>query len=149
MLQDNIRTVGIIPSVQSDHSAMILKLLPTSECTPGRAYWKFNSSLRQDKHFTESLKTEIQAFAREGSSLADSIMRWEYIEYKCREFSRNFSVKMSKERKARRLALEKRLANLEVMPVVLKSTENASQTLNLCTILYHCRNNSAVKVRMV
>ena len=40
-------------------------------------------------------------------------MRWEYIKYKCREFSRNFSIKMSKERKARRLALEMRLANLE------------------------------------
>ena len=69
--------------------------------------------MTQDKHFTESLKTEIQAFAREGSSLADPIMRWEYIKYKCREFSRNFSIKMSKERKARRLALEMKLANLE------------------------------------
>ena len=106
MLQDNIRTVDIVPSVQSDHSAIILKLFPTSECAQGRAYWKFNSSLAQDKHFTESLETEIQAFVREGSSLADPIMRWEYI-------SRKFSIKMSKERKARRLALEKRLANLE------------------------------------
>ena len=94
MLQDNIKTVDIIPSVQSDHSAIILKIVPTSECARGRAYWKFNSSLTQDKHFTESLKTEIQAFAREGSSLADPIMRWEYIKYKCREFSRNFSIKM-------------------------------------------------------
>ena len=40
-------------------------------------------------------------------------MRWEYIKYKCREFSRNFSIKMSKERKARRLALEMKHANLE------------------------------------
>ena len=32
MLQDNIRTVDIIPSVQSDHSAIILKIVPTSEC---------------------------------------------------------------------------------------------------------------------
>ena len=73
MLQDNIRTVDIIPSVQSDHSAIILKLFPASECARGRAYWKFNSSLTQDKHFTESLKTEIQVFAREGSSLADPL----------------------------------------------------------------------------
>ena len=73
MLQDNIKTVDIIPLVQSDHSAIILKIVPTSECARGRAYWKFNSSLTQDKHFTESLKTEIQAFAREGSSLADPL----------------------------------------------------------------------------
>ena len=65
------------------------------------------------KNFKKSLKTEIQAFAREGSSLADPIMRWDYIKYKCRGFSRNFSIKMSKERKARRLALEMRLTNLE------------------------------------
>ena len=113
MLQDNIRTVAITPSVQSVHSAVILKVFRTPECARGRAYWKFNSSLTQDKHFTESLKTEIQAFAREGSSLADPIMRWEYIKYKCRKLSRNFSIKMSKERKAMRQALEKRLANLE------------------------------------
>ena len=114
MLQGNIRTADIIiPSVQSDHSSIILKLCPTSECPRGRAYLKFNSSLTQDKHFTESLETEIQTFAREGSSLAAPIMRWEYIKYKCREFSGNFSIKLSKERKARRLALEKRLANLE------------------------------------
>ena len=31
MLQNNIRTVDIIQSVQSDHSAIILKLCPTSE----------------------------------------------------------------------------------------------------------------------
>ena len=73
MLQDNIRTVDIVPSVQSDHSMIILKLCPTSECARGRAYWKFNSSLIQDKHFTESLKTEIQVFARKGSSLADPL----------------------------------------------------------------------------
>ena len=120
MFQDNIRTVDITPSVQSDHSAIILKLFPTLECTRnkrkftwGRAYWKFNSSLTKDKHFTESLKMEIQAFARESSSLADPTMRWEYIKYKCREFSRNFSIKMSKERKARHLKLEKKLTNLE------------------------------------
>ena len=82
MLPDNIRTVDIFPSVQSDHSAVTLKLFPTSECARRRAYWKFNRSLTQDKHFTESLKTEIQALAREGSSLADLIMRWEYIKHK-------------------------------------------------------------------
>ena len=79
MLQGNIRTADIIPSVQSDHSSIILKLCPTSECPRGRAYLKFNSSLTQ--HFTESLETEIQTFAREGSSLAAPIMRLEYIKY--------------------------------------------------------------------
>ena len=75
MLQDNIRTVDIIPSVQSDHSAIIQKLCPTSECAWRRAYWKFNSSLTQDKHFTESLKTEIQAFPREASSIQGAICK--------------------------------------------------------------------------
>ena len=101
MLQDNIRIVDIIPSVQSDHSAIMLKLCPTSECVRERAYWKFNSSFTQDKHFKESLKTEIRAFAGESSYLADPIMRWEYMKYKYREFSRNFSIKMSKEKNQR------------------------------------------------
>ena len=66
--------VDIIPSVQSQNSAIILKLCPISEGARGRAYWKSHSSLTQDKHFTKSLKTEIQTFAGEAHSFSDPIM---------------------------------------------------------------------------
>ena len=61
-------------------------------------------------------------------------MRWEYIKYKCREFSRNFSIKMSKERKARRLALEKRLASL-------KGLISSNSSLDLLEEYSKCKSN--------
>ena len=112
-LQENINAVGIFPSVQSDHSAITLTLCPVSENLRGRAYWKFNSSLTQDNYFIDSLKSQIPIFVREVSSINDPIMRWEYVKYKCREFSRSYSIKKAKERKSRRISLEKRIAALE------------------------------------
>ena len=99
-LQENIKAVGIIPSVQSDHSAITLTLCPVSENVRGRAYWKFNSSLTQDYYFIDSLKSQIPTFAREVFSINDPIMRWEYVKYKCREFSQSYAIKKAKERKS-------------------------------------------------
>ena len=98
-LQENIKAVGIIPSVRSDHSAITLTLYPVSENVRGRACWKFNSSLTQDNYFIDSLKSQIPTFAREVISINDPIMRWEYVKYKCREFSRSYPIKKAKEKK--------------------------------------------------
>ena len=84
----------------SNHSAITLTLCPVSENIRGRAYWKFNSSLTQDNYFIDSLKSQIPTFAREVFSVNDPIMRWEYVKYKCREFSRSYSIKKEKERKS-------------------------------------------------
>ena len=40
-------------------------------------------------------------------------MKWEFLKFKFREFSRSFSIQKSKERKVRRCELEKRLTELE------------------------------------
>ena len=63
-LQENIKAVGVIPSVQSDHSTITLTLCPVSENVRGKAYWKFNSSLTHDNYFIDSLKLQILTFAR-------------------------------------------------------------------------------------
>ena len=59
-LQESIETIDIIPSVASDHSAILLKLRPTYEGNRGRSYWKFNSSLTEDKQFVNSLKIRFR-----------------------------------------------------------------------------------------
>ena len=43
-LQDLVEYVNIIPSVQSDHSALKLKLSLLSERERGQSHWKFNNS---------------------------------------------------------------------------------------------------------
>ena len=59
-LQESIETIDIIPSVVSDHSAILLKLRPTYEGNRGRSYWKFISSLTEDKQFVNSLKMRFR-----------------------------------------------------------------------------------------
>ena len=88
-LQENIKAVGSVPSVQSDQSAITVTICPVSENLRGRAYSKFNSYLMQNNYFTDSFKSLISTFVREVSSINDPIMRWEYVKYKCRESSRS------------------------------------------------------------
>ena len=55
-LQELVMDSKIIPSVQSDHSAIVLKLSPTNQGERGRSYWKFNNSLLNDNDFMEGLR---------------------------------------------------------------------------------------------
>ena len=56
--------IDIIPSIASNHSAIILKLRPAYEGNRGRSYWKFNSSLTEDRQFVNSLKIRFQFLKR-------------------------------------------------------------------------------------
>ena len=65
-LQELVVDSKIILSVQSDHSAIVLKarlkVPPTNEGERGRSYWKFNNSLRDDNDFIEGLRQKIQVY---------------------------------------------------------------------------------------
>ena len=52
------------------------------------------------------------------------MMRWEYLKYKVREFSKQYSVDKAKERKAKRNKLELRVKELEVL-----ISSNAEETV--------------------
>ena len=128
-LQDNIESVEIIPSVGTDHSCLLMKLRPTYQDARGRSYWKFNNLLTQDRHFVNFLKSKIPLFERE-SSFEDQISKWEFIKYKCREACRTYSIQKSKERRARRVELEKKLADLEQL-LRTNNTENISEEYDI------------------
>ena len=84
-----------------------MKLRPINESTRGRAYWKFNSSVTQDARFVDMVKKEIPYFKKEVAQHTDPTVGWEYLKYKFREFSRNYAIQKSMERKAPRVTLEK------------------------------------------
>ena len=58
-------------------------------------------------------KTEISNFRRDADQFDDVVTRWEFMKYKCREYSRNYSIQMAKTRKRQHISLEKRVAELE------------------------------------
>ena len=98
--------MDIIPSIRSDHSTLKLKVCGTKHSLKGSFYWKLNKSLLQDNAFTERLKTGIPKFFQESEEVRNPMMRWEYLKYKVREFSKQYSVDKAKERKAKRNNLE-------------------------------------------
>ena len=112
-LQELVMDSKIIPSVQSGHSAIVLKLSPTNEGERGRSYWKFNNSLLDDNHFIEGLKQKIQVYLLESSEVSTPNARWDYLKYCMRQFSKEFSIDKAKKRKARRLELESKVKEFE------------------------------------
>ena len=74
-LQDQIDRVDMVPSIQSDHSTLNLKVCGTKRSSKCPSYWKLNNSLLQDKVFTELLKTEIPKFFQESEELRNPMMR--------------------------------------------------------------------------
>ena len=100
-LQDQTDQVDILPSIQSDHSTLKLKIRGTKCSSKGPSYWKLNNSLLQDKVFTKLMKSEIPKFCQESEELRNSLMRWEYLKYKVRDFSKQYSVDKASERNAK------------------------------------------------
>ena len=112
-LQDSIEIMDMIPSVQSDHSVLKLKITPINERTRGPSSWKFNNSLVHDSNFVEQMKLKIPPTYQESLELSDARGSCEYMEYKMREFSMTFSKQKAYQRKKRRLFLDNRVKTLE------------------------------------
>ena len=89
-LQENIELVDNIPSVQSDHFVVKIKLCSSKENAKGPSHWTFNNSLVNGRQFTDLLRAEIPRYKAEASAFGDPSMRWEFLKYKykykCREF---------------------------------------------------------------
>ena len=119
-----VETADILPSAQSDHSTLKLKFSPINEWSRGPSSWKFNNSLTTDKCFVDLMKSNIPTFHEESRELKDLVMRWEFLKYKIRQFTINYSKEKALERKARRISLEKTVKRLEI----LLST-NSNETL--------------------
>ena len=113
-LQDSIEIMDIIPSVQSDHSVLKLKITPINGRTRGPSSWKFNNSLINESNFVEQMKLKIPPFYQKSLELSDARGRWEYMKYKMREFSLTFSKQKAYQKKKRRLFLENRVKTLEI-----------------------------------
>ena len=78
-------------------SAIKIKLCSLQECSRGHGDKDTgNRSLIEDKNFVKSLNTKISNFKRNADHFDDVATRWEFTKYKCREYSRNYSIHMAK-----------------------------------------------------
>ena len=102
-----------IPSVQSDHSAIVLKFSPANEGEKGRSYWKLSNSLLDNNDSVEGLKEKVQVYLLEFSEASTPNARWDYVKYRMRQFGKNFSKDKARKRKAKRLELESNVREFE------------------------------------
>ena len=56
---DWITQATILPSFQSDHSPISLKLKYLNYCKRGKGYWKMNTNLLQDKVYQEQFEAKL------------------------------------------------------------------------------------------
>ena len=61
-LQDLVNAIKVIPSVQSDHSALKIKISSLTEGSKGPSYWKFNNTLILDDEYVNNMKSKIPEF---------------------------------------------------------------------------------------
>ena len=104
----------VIPSVQSGHSVLKLKITPINERNRGPSSWKCNNSSVNDSNFVEQMELKVPSFYQESLELSDARGRWEYMKYKISEFSMNFSKQKAYQRKKGQLILENRVKTLEI-----------------------------------
>ena len=58
-LEDWVTQTTILPSFQSDHSPITLKLKYLDDCEREKGYWKMNTNLLQDKVYQEQFEKKL------------------------------------------------------------------------------------------
>ena len=112
-LQDYVRETDIIPGVDTDHSAIVLDIEFKPTKRPKAMNWKFNNSLCEDEHFCAELSRNLDGWITEGSQFVDLRMKWEFIKYQIRSFSRKYSINKARKLREEKQKLEKELCRLQ------------------------------------
>ena len=112
-LQEQPGLIDVIPSVQSDHSTIVIRINGLKHDLKGRSYWKFNNSLLNDKTFFSLVKDEILISSNVLHEFTDLRIKWDFLKYKIRQFAKDYATRKAKDRKTKRVALETKVIELE------------------------------------
>ena len=85
LLQDETSKTDIIPAIKSDHSALSLTIKSIREYKNGPSYWKFNSSLTEDKEYVNLIKHSYLEWLIEFNDVEDKRVMWDIVKYKIRQ----------------------------------------------------------------
>ena len=105
--QEDIFSTDIIPAIKTDHSAITLNFKKIVEHKPGPSYWKFNSSLVDDREYTDFTKNSYPNWLEEYKDITSKRLLWDIIKYRIRKETISFSKQKAKEHRDKLLELEK------------------------------------------
>ena len=112
-LQDIVVLSDIIPSIYSDHSAIIFGFNTLHEKYRGKGYWKFNSALLKDTVYTDRLSEKLKEWVEQYKMLNSKQIQWEILKYEIRKFTIEYSKKIKRKQTNREHSLRQELMNLE------------------------------------
>ena len=123
-LQEDVDLIVIIPSIKSDHSAIVLVINSIENQTHGPSFWKFNASLLNDGDYVALINNNYPVWLEEFKEVADPRLFWDLIKYKIRQVTIAYSKEKARERKAKLSETEKMLQHCQEIYDEDPSTEN-------------------------
>lgn len=104
-------SIDILPQALSDHSMITMKVTFT-QIRRGPGYWRFDNRLLSDKSFLQNMSAHIADIQQE--RLPDHNLPWEWLKYKIKTFSINYSIQKKREDTRFIRELEDRLQSLAI-----------------------------------
>ena len=108
--QDDVDETDIIPSINSDHSAIVLHLNTIGKQNHGPSYWKFNNSLANDTDYVLLMNQSIPVWLDEFKEVTDKRVLWDLIKYRVRQARKS----KARERREKMSQVEVSLKQCEV-----------------------------------
>ena len=126
-LQEDVEAADIIPSPKSDHSAITLSFNGVDDSKRGPSFWKFNSTLVNDKEYCNLLDTNLKNWLEEFKEVVDKRVLWDLLKYKIRQFTIDYSKSKARIRRAKLNEIEDKLRRCSEKCDSDPSTQNVEE----------------------
>lgn len=114
---------SIFKAPLTDHCFIDLVLEPVGKQFRNKGYWKFNAHLLQNEEFCSKIKELIRNIEI-NDSFDCNVSKWEFLKFKIREFSIQFSKKIYKEKKIFENNLIREISLCCINPVLNNEEKN-------------------------
>ena len=106
-LQDEVEKVDIVPSIRTDHSAIVIVFSKVDSGIKGPSHWKFNNSLLKNEKFVKGVKERIKSvIENDSSNIEDKRVFWVWLKFNIKDWSIKFAKQLAKEVRSEETALE-------------------------------------------
>ena len=124
----------MLPAVCTDHPA-IISFSAIAKAKRGPSHWKFNNSLLKDNNVINQIKEKIEDLLSSNTFAEDSRVNCEFLKYKMKGFSRNYSIDKKHKNTAEKFELEAKLNKTTVAAeFMIKCSNPPNARLSHCVI---------------
>ena len=108
----DVMTTDTIPASHSDHKILHLTMRKGKNAK-GSGIWRHNDLLNSNDEYLGEFKSLFPDWSKQANTLSDPRSRWDFIKWKMKTHSRDFSIRLKKKRTSFKDSVEKRLAKCD------------------------------------